>query len=755
MATITSVGSGLWSVAGTWDAGVPVDGDDVVIASGHVVTFDVDQSAFVTGVSLTITGTLTHTTSAGSYCLFIKTGASVVGAGNWYIGTSGNPIPFSSKHLIMGAAGWYIDGNSGLAISVFGSEPVNTTIRLSSAAIATDTVLNVDTDVTGDIWQAGDEIVIDDIIPYCDGEKRTIAVGGIASSTITITAGLTNAKGEGTLVHLLTRNVRVIGDAGVTRYFFYQCHNFIVGSGEFQGNYYRYFAAVNNSSGIFIIYGGIFYGFNRVHSACQTGNFYGGVFSYYQDFGTNSNNIVLDGPIILSNGKYGLSRATAAKGVLVSGCDYGAYGLSIYDNVTIQGCGRAIDSQSGSIFTNCTVTGNSYILSRGNYGIYLDCVFDRTEPNVTNFSISRFREVYMINKNLVAGSIWVRSNGGIVSSQNSVLPTGYSQAYQHALSNNDFECHWYKSFTVAAGETVVIDLHLRKDSSMSYLPRALLMEGVSNPLMGAAAIQTFIMTDSVDVWEQDSFSITNNTDYDHDYVLWFLAKNASGNAYSAYNIQTVPDTSDIAQAVWTYATKELTTPADYMADVSALATSAELTALNDLDAAGIRAAIGLAAANLDQQFLDLVAWAAINLDESITAGEIIQIRGNSWSIPIEDLILSENKQQFAIKYTHLNASLNQSASTWQMTSPDADSLIFIDSDSGLLYLNGVQAADSSLGSLSYVGSTLTITLSAAATYLLAPGAYIFGIQSVDALGFVSEAYGGTFTILADVVRSVS
>ena len=32
MATITSVSSGNWSAPGTWDTGVPADGDDVVIA---------------------------------------------------------------------------------------------------------------------------------------------------------------------------------------------------------------------------------------------------------------------------------------------------------------------------------------------------------------------------------------------------------------------------------------------------------------------------------------------------------------------------------------------------------------------------------------------------------------------------------------------------------------------------------------------------------------------------------------------------
>lgn len=133
MATRTSTKSGDWSAAGTWDTGVPADGDDVVIASGHEVVFDVDQSAFTTGVKVTITGTLTHTTAAGSYCLYIKTGASVVGAGTWNVGTSATPIPFNSKHLITGAAGWYVDGNDGLALNVYGAEPEYKYIKLSDA----------------------------------------------------------------------------------------------------------------------------------------------------------------------------------------------------------------------------------------------------------------------------------------------------------------------------------------------------------------------------------------------------------------------------------------------------------------------------------------------------------------------------------------------------------------------------------------------------------------------------------------------
>ena len=179
MATITSVSSGNWSASGTWDVHIPVDGDDVVIASGHTVVFDVDQSTFTTGVKVTITGTLTHTTAAGTYCLFAKTGASIVGAGTWNIGTSGTPIPFAAKHTITGAAGWYVDGVAGLTMTVYGAEPSINYVKLSANEAAGQTELSVDTDVTGDIWADGDIIRINNINQNSESEERVIAAGGI------------------------------------------------------------------------------------------------------------------------------------------------------------------------------------------------------------------------------------------------------------------------------------------------------------------------------------------------------------------------------------------------------------------------------------------------------------------------------------------------------------------------------------------------------------------------------------------------
>jgi len=163
MATRTSVGSGLWSSAGTWDTGVPADNDVVVIAAGHVVEFDVDQSGFANGIDgLTITGTLKLTRTAGTYYLKIKAAKWIGGAGTFDCGTSVSPIPFASKHTITGGAGWYIKGNdgAGLTLTAYGANPTYKYVKLTSLAAIGATVLSVDTDITADLWADGNTVVI-------------------------------------------------------------------------------------------------------------------------------------------------------------------------------------------------------------------------------------------------------------------------------------------------------------------------------------------------------------------------------------------------------------------------------------------------------------------------------------------------------------------------------------------------------------------------------------------------------------------
>ena len=131
---------------------------------------------------------------------------------------------------------------------------------------------------------------------------------------------------------------------------------------------------------------------------------------------------------------------------------------------------------------------------------------------------------------------------------------------------------------------------------------------------------------------------------------------------------------------------------------------------------------------------------ATSITSAVSGSTITDVRGDSWDIDITDLTLDSNKQQFAIKRHAGDA--------------DSAALLFVDSDDGLLYINGA-AGTAGDASLVYAGTTLTLTVKPAATAQLPSGNHVYGIQSVTAAGVVNEAYGGTFTVQADVVKATA
>lgn len=219
MATRTSVGAGGdWSAAGTWDTGVPLDGDTAIIAAGTTVDFDVDQSAFVTGIIMRIDGILTVKAGADRY---MKLGGNVTfgssGTREWRIGSAETEFPVANKFTL--------DLNGAKEVTItngkclwYCAEPVHRYVKIAGATEAAgQTVLSVDMDVTGesDFWKDGANVKIDRVrYGAPNSEARVIAVGGIAAGTITITAGLTQDKEVGSYIHLVTRNIRVLGVTG-------------------------------------------------------------------------------------------------------------------------------------------------------------------------------------------------------------------------------------------------------------------------------------------------------------------------------------------------------------------------------------------------------------------------------------------------------------------------------------------------------------------------------------------------------------
>jgi hypothetical protein len=224
VAAKTSVQSGNWSDAATWGGSVPADGDTVAISAGHTVIFDVDLSAWTTGVAgLTTTGSsgtpgrLECATANGTYVLPIKTGTQIVGTsaankGQLCAGSAGTPLPngakFTIKLLGTSSSGGSINRQY-LDVQLYCTQPIYKWVKLSQTENAGTTILHVDTDVTGDIWAAGDIVALCNINKGCDYQRTTIAAGGIAATTITVTNALDSQNLAGSYLVRITRNIEI------------------------------------------------------------------------------------------------------------------------------------------------------------------------------------------------------------------------------------------------------------------------------------------------------------------------------------------------------------------------------------------------------------------------------------------------------------------------------------------------------------------------------------------------------------------
>lgn len=555
MATITSADSGLWSAGGTWIGGAaPANNDTVVIASGHTVEFNVDTSGWSDGIAgITITGTLKLTRTSGTYYLKMKTGTAIGGAGVFDCGTGGDAIPFAAKHTITGGANWYITGESGLAMSVYGTEPAKKYIQLSDLEANGQTELSVDTDVRGDIWAAGDRISIVGGVNNAGSRAitdHTIAAGGIAETTITVTPAINANKVAGSYIILLERNVIILtGASSTNEYTIYRmgAGKFTMGSGLLHHNgINKNFFNSNARNAHVTITGGVArtYTFlvNSPNSTISNMILVGG----RRVLNVDSDNNILDNCTIL-----GFDQVIASSG-------------NIIKNSTIAFCGSVISHESGiwNTITDSTIRNTTAVTNvvRNNSAgqRFINCTMFNNSSNNYSAAVNHYNCKYLdgavfhggmggwyewyaafnsYNHNQVAGAYYRVMASGSVASDTGTVPAGHLQSYKFTFIDANYLTTLPVTFTLAAGKSVSVEVQLRKTASMAVLPAAYLMESIYHPIpFPDKADESFTMTDSTNTWEQDTFSITNSTDFDKEYTLWFTAKNANGNVFAAYKI---------------------------------------------------------------------------------------------------------------------------------------------------------------------------------------------------------------------------
>lgn len=169
--------------------------------------------------------------------------------------------------------------------------------------------------------------------------------------------------------------------------------------------------------------------------------------------------------------------------------------------------------------------------------------------------------------------------------------------------------------------------------------------------------------------------------------------------------------TEIGTAVWAAATRTLSAGTNIV-----LAKGTGITGFNDLDAAGVRSAVGLASANLDTQL------AALPTDADVSAAV--------WNAATATY--GSAGTYGALVETNLDAAVSSRLSTAGYTAPDNASISAILTDTGtsipaqISGLNDISAAD--------VWAAATRTLTAGTNIVLAKGTGITGFTDIDAAG---------------------
>jgi hypothetical protein len=481
MAAISSngTGGGDWDLVGTWAGGVvPVDLDTVTIVAGDTVVFNVDQSGFANGIGLTVnaTGILDAETAAGTYHL--KCNADITNNGEIKAGSSGTAYPSVADFTIEFNGAFEIQcGNTGV-VNLYDTEPTYRFIKLSGAAAAGEGAapnpLQVDTDVTGDIWAAGDTICVDDVgksgLP--DSEEMVIAAGGIAAGAITLTANLANAKATGAYVILCKRNIHITGGA----YAVYNCDDSYIRAScncdRFSG-----YGDGTEFAGVFYGSAAVFrYGENHTLSGVSTGCTYG--ISYGQSITVSSTGLISGGSNAVRN-----SYACTINGIL-SGCSNTInISSSMILNGTADGCDNVFSSCAGcKIFGTISnsdaavLYGSGHIISAtftnndddfyrvGSSSCY-NTMFGGTSEfggyNTSFRSASDYVESFDHDQSTNAFKAWCR--GGIVTSQTDSPPTGYTIWYEHACEDTTGTYPCFRQFetTVQPGTAIEVSGKIR------------------------------------------------------------------------------------------------------------------------------------------------------------------------------------------------------------------------------------------------------------------------------------------------------
>ncbi len=511
MVARTSIASGLWSNPGTWDTGVPLASDAVVIAEPHTVTFDVDMTGLAAGVDLIINGALEASTIPGTYKLRSAIN-NIRGYGAFGVlraGTRTTPYPSDCSFTIdHDGTARFVD-LANLKIDLNCLEPTIGVdgIVFTSATSAGDTVLNVSPSVSG-AWFPGQEVGIAYHGAY---EIRTIL--SVGAGTITLTTGLAGAKAIGARLLLLTRNIRSIG--ATDRHFNSGSNGRIIcearggGAGLYFGSGHTISGSAFTGCGFGVVYGSGHFISGSACNGCTYGVAYGG------------------GHVISGGASNGCSYGpTYGTGYSLSGNAANACAIGV-----LYGYGHVV---SGNACNGCDTGIHSGLIKMRNWspaGNYADVAYlGYCMASGTALSGDSQERIVDSRRHAgVAGERRVWSPGGFAATDPIIKTAGFISSLKLTLQLSTVPCRVDDSIFIQAGQRAIFGGYLKLGAIVQAAHvRVQLIDPMNDPLRGGVFVSEFIPAATTE-WQEVRLLITSDTD--RELTLRCLGMAASGNLW--------------------------------------------------------------------------------------------------------------------------------------------------------------------------------------------------------------------------------
>jgi len=532
-------GGGNWSAPQTWAGGVvPGNGDTVTIVSPDVVTLDVDQSGMAQGIGLTVNSgaTLVCSTSPGVY--YLKCNATFTLNGTLQAGTSAShPLPAGVAFTVDLNGSSTINCQSSGRVALYGTEPACQVVALTTAADAGATILNVDTDVTSDIWTPGCEVNIDDVAGSLpDSETRTVAAGGITPTSITLASALARAKTLGAKVILVTRNIRIINGKG------YAISNPVGGHVAAE---IRTANGINGASDCIIggVLSGCVNGSNGSSGVVHVGSISGCTYGLICCTGCTNRGTISGGNYAFYSGSGNVTTGE------ISGCYYGIYhaaGMAIGGRVA--GCFTGVYCGADLRLATAALEGNTYDLRRVTSAemssTALGSATENYQYNTTAVPESSY--VSSIDHDRVPGAFKAWTRGGVIVSEGITVPAGYEMSFKHTCESAQMPCFRQAETTLEPGQTLQVTGKIRiADDHSAWAPRLEIIDPDADPLVDtnntALAFDTIPQPDGrLADWQTVTVSFTNADPLGKKVYIRCSAKRARGDVYETWSTSVTP-----------------------------------------------------------------------------------------------------------------------------------------------------------------------------------------------------------------------